>query len=58
MLAERAWTRYTETQRQVGMDVPDYMPEGCPGFAVAYDYDKCGPGIAKDLNCMSFPHGQ
>lgn len=27
--------------------------EECP-----YDSDKYRPGVAKDLNCMSFPHGQ
>lgn len=35
MLAESAWTRYTDTQRQIGMDVPDYMSEQCPGIIVA-----------------------
>lgn len=35
MLAGSAWTRYTETQRQIGMDVPDHMPEGCPGIIIA-----------------------
>lgn len=35
MLAESAQSRYTETQRQIGMDVPDYMPEECPGIIVA-----------------------
>ncbi len=65
MLAESTWTRYAETQRQIGMDVPDYMPEGCPGIIVAMQTKKNGeqfpyddtydPG---DLNCMSFPHGQ
>lgn len=54
MLAESAWTRYTETQRQIGVDVPDYMPEGCPGIIVGWrtfkcDKDKYGPGIAEDF---------
>lgn len=34
MLAESAGTRHKETQRQVGMDVPDYMPEEGPGIIV------------------------
>lgn len=35
MLAGSAWTRYTEIQSQIGMDVPDHMPEGCPGIIIA-----------------------
>ncbi len=35
MLAESTWTKYTETKTQIGMDVPDYMPEGRPGIIVA-----------------------
>lgn len=54
MLAESAGTRYAETQRQIGMDLPDYMPEECPGITVAmqstsktYDGGDGGPGIAE-----------
>lgn len=35
MLAKSAWTRYTETQWQSSRDVPECMPEGCPGIIVA-----------------------
>lgn len=48
MLAESSWTRNTKTLRQIGMDVPDYMPEGCPGIIVAMQ----SPSWMEDIFCV------
>lgn len=46
-----AWTSHTETQR--------HIVEECPATVVVMeDRDLHGPGTAKDLSCMPFPHRQ